>query len=217
MRALLALGIFAGLAGSAAALNYRAIDYDDGRCQPNCSSIIVATGTISAREVENLRWFMDQNSRSKRFAKVLFIHSPGGNAYGGLTLGSFLRTNGVTVIVAQATSNAFSRTAGVAQGICGSACVFVLAGGAKRIVPPGSKVAVHSARSIQGEIHDRIAGTVETMKVDKDGLTNAFATYYRNMGISPDLARLAESVPHQQVRVLSQAELSRFKLAQSKF
>mgnify|MGYP000899873408 CR=1 FL=1 len=209
----IAAAAWLGLIVPAAALSYSTVEIDDGKCRPNCASAIVATGSINGREVEDLTWFMRHSGKNKRLAKLFIIHSGGGNAYGGLSLGMYLRQAGVTVMVAQTNGEPITRTGGLGRGLCGSACVFVLAGGAKRVVPQGSVVAVHGARPVQTEVHDRMAGTVTSIKVDRDQIATAFASYYQKMGINPGLAKLAESIPHSEFRVLSPQELSKFRLA----
>lgn len=211
-----ALATWLVLSAAAQALTYKTVELDDGKCRPDCASAIVATGSIGAKEVEELRWFMRETNRSRRFAKLMLIHSPGGNAYGGLSLGAFLRQNGVTVVVAQSDGNPVTRNSGLGTGLCGSACVFVLAGGSKRVVPPGSVVAVHGARPVQTEVYDPLAQTTSRVRVDRAQVANAFARYYQTMGVSPALARLAESIPSSEFRVLSPQELSKFKLAHSR-
>lgn len=199
------------LPGGARALSYSFAPVDLPNCTPNCGEMIVATGEISGREAEEFAWFIRHSRRNRQLYKVVLIHSPGGNAYGGMSLGAMFRQAGVAVIVARPAQGGFL------PGLCGSACVFALAGGVKRVVPPGSIIAVHSARQIQTEVHDQITGTVQSTIADRSLVTRTFGDYYARMGVGRGLAALGEQTPHSDARVLSQKEIARFKLATPKF
>lgn len=216
LQAILLIGA-ALLAFPAGAMSYRLAEFDDGRCQPKCPSVIVATGHIAGNEDEEFAWFMRHSGQGKRVGKLVLIHSPGGNMAGGMRLGTLLRKNGASVMVAQGQGETLSREGGLMNGLCGSACVFVLAGGVKRIVPQGSIVAVHSAAQVQTEFHDRMTNTVQSLKADKHQVTALMADYYRRMGVKPELARLSEQIPHEDVRILTGAEASRLRLSSSRF
>lgn len=205
------LGLLLSASVQASALNYALQNVNASFCQPNCPSMIVATGTINGREAEEFAWFVRHNTGGRQVVRMMLLHSPGGNAYGGMTLGALLRQFGFTVVVAQASDG------NVRSGICTSACVFALAGGKTRIVPGGSVVGVHGARLIQSEVHDRMTGTVEKRSVDQGAVIRMFGDFYARMGVSRDLARLGETVSSEQIRVLAPNELTRFKLARTKF
>jgi len=210
---LLFFTVIAGLASlvSARALDYSFVPLDLPNCRPNCPEAIVASGDISGREGEEFGWFIRHSGRNRSVLKVVLLHSPGGNAYGGMSLGAIFRQNGFMVIVARPAPG------GYVPGICGSACVFTLAGGVKRIVPEGSVVAVHGARQIQTEVHDRMSGRVDSVQVDRSEVQRIFGDYYARMGVSRGLATLGEAIPNEQFRILSAAEIRRFKLATTKF
>jgi hypothetical protein len=210
---LLVFSAFAGLASlvSARALTYSFAPVDLPNCRPNCGEMIVASGEISGREAEEFAWFIRHSGRDRQLFKVVLLHSPGGNAYGGMSLGAVFRQAGVAVIIARPAEGGFL------PGLCGSACVFALAGGTKRVVPPGSIVAVHSARQIQTEMHDRLSGTVQSTLVDRGSVTRAFGDYYARMGVGRGLAALGEQTPHSDARILSPQEIRKFKLATPKF
>lgn len=216
-RSLPAAALCVILSAPAHALTYSFAEFDNGKCQPKCPSVIVATGNIAGNEDEELAWFLRHSGRGRAVGKLVLIHSPGGNMAGGMRLGHFLRRNGASVMVGQASGGAITRQEGLRSGICGSACVFVLAGGVKRIVPAGSVVAVHSAAPVQTEMHDRIGGTVEAIKVNRAEVTHMMGQYYQRMGVNAKLAALSESVPASEIRILTPADLSRLKLAGHRF
>lgn len=210
----LALAAFcaAGLTRPAEALTYRWVEVDTGRCQPTCPVAIAATGQIGGDDVEKLVTFFRNGPQGRKFVPVLFIHSPGGVRETALRLGRGLRSLKLTVVVAQVGDSA-SR---VGAGACNSACVYLLASGVRRVVLPGGHVGVHSPRLIQPEFHDRLTGTVTQNRFDRDGLAQADAAYYRSMGVSPDLARIAFNTPHSSVYTLSPPEMARLRLARER-
>lgn len=214
LRALKAGFVCALLApGAAPALDYRFVPLAQPGCSDDCPQVVVATGTISGRESELFSWFMRHSGRNRRIAQLLVIHSPGGNAYGGMALGTMLRKAGMTVVVARASGGAIASDRGLGQGLCGSACVFVLAGGAKRVVPTGSMVAIHRARQNRTDMHDSVSGRVQTRAIGSEEVARIFGDYYASMGVSRELARLGESTPNSGMRILTAAEMARFRLA----
>lgn len=206
--------LFAAVAAlPASALNYRLAEFDNGACQPKCPSVIVATGNIAGNEDEEFAWFMRHSTQGRTVGKLVMIHSPGGNMAGGMRLGQLLRRTGASVIVAQGRGDSIGPDGGMSTGLCGSACVLVLAGGVKRLVPQGSIVAVHGAAQVQTEFHDPVSRQVEQLRVDRSAVRTMMAAYYKRMGVNGKLADLSESVPHSDVRVLTPQELTRLKLA----
>lgn len=193
------------------AMSYAFVPIDAPHCRPQCPEAIVATGEISGREAEEFVWFVRHSGRGRAIAKMLLIHSPGGNAYGGMALGMALRQRGVTVVVAHPAEGGFG------PGFCGSACVFVLAGGTQRIVPEGSTVGVHGARQIQTEVHDPVTREVTSHRIGRGEVLRMFGDYYAQMGVGRGLARISEDVPNDQVRILTPAEITRHRLARQKF
>lgn len=217
IRMLVVVAACAAPCGPAGALSYSFAEFDNGTCQPACPSVIVATGTIAGNEDEELAWFLRHSGRGRQVGKLMMIHSPGGNMAGAMRLGAFLRHNKASVMVAQAQGGAVTPAGGIANGLCGSACVFVLAGGVKRIVPPGSVVAVHGAALVQTEIHDPLTGTVTPLRVDRDEAARLMGQYYRRMGVSAKLAAMSEKIPHAEFRVLTPAEMAKLGLARTRF
>lgn len=212
---IMAMGLLAG--APASAMSYRLTEFDTGACKPSCPSVIVATGTIAGNEDEEFAWFMRHSTGGRTVGKLVMIHSPGGNMAGGMRLGLLLRRTGASVIVARGTGEKISQQTGLANGVCGSACVLVLAGGAKRIVPNGSVVAVHGAAQVQTEVHDPVTRSVERLQLDRSEMTTMMADYYRRMGVNGKLAEISEQVPHSDMRILTPQELKRLKLVTTRF
>jgi hypothetical protein len=105
------------------------------------------------------------------------------------------------------------RDGSIGRGFCGSACVFVLMGGRTRTVAPGSTVAVHSPRRVAASIDPEAVGSTELASGFRDQVLQGLTDYARGMGVDPALIRLSMTVPHHSRRVLTAAEIRRFRLA----
>ena len=214
MRLLLALTLsLVALSGSASAMTYRLARFDDGRCVERCPQAIVAEGTVQVDEPRRLAAFAARaGAATGTVPSTLLLHSPGGNLAGALRLGYGLRKLGLRTVVARV-----GRGPGggprLGTGVCASACVLVLMGGQERLVPAGSRVAVHAAKRAGGLTRDILgSGTIDP-QVDEGSVLGLLHRYARDMGVDPALMSLAQSVPHESARLLSPAEISRFRLA----
>jgi hypothetical protein len=98
-------------------------------------------------------------------------------------------------------------------GMCNSACVLVLAGGAQRSVPPWVRLGVHAIG-------------IDLGKTDIRGPLLAAATrsanariveFLRDMGIPKALFDASNAIPHESTRFLQRDELARFGLDTREF
>lgn len=207
MRALIAACLFAALAGisDASAMTYRAVAIDDGTCGDSCPAAVMATGPIEVDEHARFARFI-AGVDTRNLAPLLVLHSPGGNVAGSIRLGFLARRLGIRMLVGRLTAQ------GVAPGTCASACVYVFMGGAERRLVPGSRLAVHAARSIGITQRDILgAGTIDAQSVP-GSFDAAMREYAQTMGVSPALIDLASSVPHETAHVLTPSEISSFRL-----
>jgi hypothetical protein len=108
----------------------------------------------------------------------LVINSPGGSVFEARKLGRYLRTMGLRTAVDQA---------------CTSACIDVLAGGAERYVTPGAKLGIHQSK-VPRRFSSHEGGQLY--------VADAFL-YLREMGIDPDVAIAAASVPNNKILLIS--------------
>jgi hypothetical protein len=129
-------------------------------CGPGCREWIAAEGKIDAGAAQRLRRLLAKLGRAR---PPIYLHSPGGSIAGGLELGRLIRDQKLEVSVAhpvplgcdrdkppEKSCEAQKRSA---QGLeaefdptiamCNSACVYVLAGGSVRLVPPMVKLGIH--------------------------------------------------------------------------
>jgi hypothetical protein len=203
----LAVVLFAVSAEAAYALSYRLAVLDDGRCGRRCPKAIVGTGEISSKELEQFIAFLSGLGRSTPIPHDFAIDSKGGNLGGAMKLGLALRQIGVRAVAGTVVDGK------IRKGFCGSACVFVLMGGETRSVAAGSVVAIHSPRRIE------LAGVPEDDSENgpeaRQRIVKALTEYVRVMGIDPALITLAMSIPPESRRILTQAEIKRFRLSTS--
>jgi hypothetical protein len=187
------------LGGPAGAMSYHLVDV---RGQP----AIFAHGRIELDETERFLAFLQRMNGP--VPGNLIVHSPGGNLRGAVSLGLTLRRVGATVVVASA--RALDREAyriALRPGTCASACVYMLMGGRSRVVTSGSRLVVHQARRV-GDTSDIRGGYDPRLAAVNDAL----ARYAIDMGIDPRVIAIADSVPHESGRILTNAEIRRFRL-----
>jgi hypothetical protein len=133
---------------------------DADACGRGCNEWIVAEGKIDPGAAQRFRRLL-----AKLGHRILpvFFHSPGGSVAGSIELGRLIRDQKLEVSVAhtiplrcdldkplekpcealkrsgQELASEFDPT----LAMCNSACVYALAGGTVRFVPPGVKLGIH--------------------------------------------------------------------------
>jgi hypothetical protein len=187
-------------------MSFRLVPFHDARCTTDCLQIIEAKGEIRFDSAEGFLAFA--RNLPGRVSATLIVDSPGGNLGGAIKLGFVLRRLGATVIVGRVGESA-TRIWG---GSCASACPFLLMGGRRRYVPDGSRVGVHAMADIPGQRDLDGPGTIAP-KVSNDQAAGVLRSYVRSMGVDPRIVALAQGTPHDSIRVLSPAEIARFRLA----
>jgi hypothetical protein len=208
MRAVLAAFLLlAGLAAaeSADAMTYRAVPIDDGTCGSACPAAIMATGAIEVDEHQRFARFVASVDRS-RLSNVLVVSSPGGNVAGSLRLGFLVRRLGMRTLVGRIAPG------GIGPGTCASACVYLFMAGAERRIVPGSRLAVHAARSVGISQRDIVGGGTIDAQIRPGAFEEAMREYAQVMGVSPALIDLASRIPHESAHILSPTELTQFRL-----
>ena len=207
-------------------------------CEPQCPQWIAAQGRIvpgTAKKFEKvLRDFGDRKL-------PIFIDSMGGSLVDAFAIGRLIRAKDLAVAVTATTFSPCApgelacrktKTGGELHGLaqphmskCASACVFILAGGTRRLVGQGAAVGVHQGIKIQRMYlvskqrgNDGSIKTTKTLtwegKSPVDRKTNADTRkYLAEMGMSDVLMSLIESTPHESIRRLEAWELQATRLA----
>jgi hypothetical protein len=222
-----------------------------GECGAACPQWIAAQGEITA-------------GTPARFAKVLrqmgtrrlpvILNSPGGSISASLAIGRMIRKNGLDVAIgrtsiagcpplassckaAKAQEGVYGGTASTGAAYCNSACHLVLAAGRQRLVPAGSSVGVHQARTVwtreivtYRERYRIVAGKkhvidrrVVSRKPAKSKVTYGYDkslrrtlnAYYKAMGVDPAVLGEAEKASFKDINFLSSADLDRLRLRTS--
>lgn len=192
----------------------------------HCPRAMIAEGEITGDAPQRFQRFLQGEMRIPGLHALLFINSPGGNVESALKLGSMLHQAGASAVVGRpAVENGrIANTAAkrqrpmmnVAPGQCASACVYTLMGAKRRVVPQGARLGVHrmSARLVA---LDPAGGKPENNRIFAgEEEIRALRSYAASVGGSQDLITLAESVPHDRIRVLTETEIRRFRLGQPK-
>lgn len=218
-------------------------------CEPTCAEWIAAQGRIDAGSIGKFKKVLKQLGKNKL---PVFINSSGGTVDGGLAIGRLIRANGLDVAVSKtefavcAPNDPACRKAkskGVMSGLpksqlskCASACVFVLAGGTRRLASERTFVGVHQFTSYRSKVlrtyrieppklwggparprkilisEKFISGkTVQTPAKDK--VYENVRKYFAEMGVGDGVMRLLMSAPPNSIHWLTRAELVSTKLA----
>ncbi len=206
MAALSACGLCLASAHAANAMSFSLVQMGGENCQPDCQSVIVASGEIELNSGEAFVRFIKSDVMGQKVASLIMMSSPGGNVVGSIKLGIAVRQLGFSIIVGQVRSGSF------VTARCYSACAYTLAGGRSRIVPEGSEVGVHKAWTATTGQQDRVGGGTIDAQVRTEGFTPVLARYLQMMGVSGQLMALADGTPSTSIRVLSRTELSKLRV-----
>jgi hypothetical protein len=196
-------------------------------CGPGCDGWIAADGKIDLDAAQRLRKVLTKLGQRK--APPLFLHSAGGSVLGAIALGRLIRRHNITVSVARTTPvecphdpqpnnkacESLKRSGrdlvaelDTSRGICNSACVLVLAGGAVRSVPPWVKLGVHAIGFDLTKTPLRGPALAEATRAANASIVE----YLHDMGIPKALFDASNAVPHESPRFLHRDELARFGL-----
>jgi hypothetical protein len=207
-------------------------------CEPECPQWISAQGRIVVGSAAKFRKIVREVGDRKL---PIFIDSLGGSLIDGLAMGRLIRSKDLPVVVTATTFSPCTpkdtacrkaKTGGELRGLaqpqmskCVSACVFVLAGGTRRLVGHGAIVAVHQGVKIQRTylVTNRRAddGSIKTQKTltweGKSALDRRTDEDVRRhldeMGIHYTLMSMIDATPHESIRVLAPWELKETRIA----
>jgi len=162
-------------------------------CSPKACVLIVKERITSA-DVTVVKEALDRTQGSGRF--VLMLDSEGGDVAAAIEIGRLVRRWSDSVAVVSLNSKCFS------------ACVFVLAGALHRTVH--GKVGIHRPFGTAAK-----AGTYDTTQKDFRILEQSAKKFLQDVNIPASLFDEMMSVPPQKIRVLNEAELTRFGIGQN--
>jgi hypothetical protein len=145
------------------------------------------------------------------------LDSKGGSVHGAMALGRTIRALGLTTTVGRikevASNDGQRRGVLLPRGECQSMCAFVVLGGARRFVPPESRVLVHQIWL--GDRRDDAAAAQysaeDLVLVQRD--IGRLVQYTSEMGGGTELIEVALRIPPwEPMRALSRDELRRTRL-----
>lgn len=182
-------------------------------CGAKCRTWVSATGTITAETVRDFSEFA--RSYDLRGA-TLALDSGGGSVHGAMALGREIRRLGMTTTVGKTVELPArpgldgARASLSPRADCESMCVFVLLGGAKRIVPEQARLMVHQIW-LGDRRDDAVAATYsaeDLVLVQRD--IGKLARYTIEMGGSIDFLELSLRIPPwEPMRALTREEIAR--------
>jgi hypothetical protein len=213
------LSVFAGTprADDTSAPSMRFARFQEGPgdvCVGTCRTFIQAAGMISAETPRDFEMFIrGQDLRGATFV----LDSKGGSVHGAMALGRTIRALGLTTTVGRikevASNDGQRRGVLLPRGECQSMCAFVVLGGARRFVPPESRVLVHQIWL--GDRRDDAAAAQysaeDLVLVQRD--IGRLVQYTSEMGGGTELIEVALRIPPwEPMRALSRDELRRTRL-----
>lgn len=200
-------------ARAAEPMTFRLLPLEDASgCGNQCAQAIVADGEITNSTPQEFLSFVSQNLQGNVRA-VVFLNSPGGRVVASMELGQLFRKLGVAAIVARA-GQTYGGTV-LAGGHCFSACVYALMGGRKRVIPPQSKVGVHRMFQYQATLDPSGVATIYR-QYDNGRMRSMLSRYSRQMGVNSNVIENAERTSSDSLHVLSNKEITRWRLGQPK-
>ena len=195
-------------------------------CGPGCQQWIAADGKIDLEAAQRLRKVLAKLGQRRL---PLLLHSAGGSVLGAIELGRLIRRYNIEVSVARTVpaecrsdqqqpdkaceTLKHSGREVVAEldpgrGMCNSACVLVLAGGAVRSVPPWVRLGVHAIGFDLAKTPVRGPALAAATRAANARIVE----YLHDMGIPRALFDTSNAVPHESPRFLQRDELARFRL-----
>jgi hypothetical protein len=222
-------------APAVAEMSFRWVPLGDARaCGDECPRAIEAIGTIGPQTAQNFTRFVSNSEGEPRRLRVVLLHSPGGVLAEGFRLGTLFRALDMVTVVgrfvdpsALAAAGAISaedlarvrRNGGRGEravtGTCLSACVYALIGGARRVVPPASRVGVHRPHRAPPPSEPSITDRSALVAWDRADIARLQRAYLDTMGVATSLVDFEHAVSSRSIRVLTQAELRRFRIVTS--
>lgn len=203
---------------------------DANACGPGCSEWIAAEGKIDLGAADRFRRLL-RTLADRR--PPIFLHSPGGKLTEALEIGQLIRDKkfevsvGHTVPVGCATDKQSAsscearKRAGQAVEAeisptlyaCNSGCVYILAAGVVRRVPPWVKLGIHDMGVDSTSSALRGAALTMAMRLFHTRLRN----YLRTMGIDDALFSASLATPFETVRLLQRDDIVRFGMDRREF
>ncbi|HWW99416.1 hypothetical protein [Collimonas sp.] len=198
LRNLVGVSIFLCAAGAGAAAMTVHLDQMErtGAGGPDARWVMSLAGEIDAAAPARVRAAL---ARSGSAGVEVYLDSTGGDLLAGMEIGQLLRQAGANTHVGRYTAARNGQAAGVAPGVCYSACSLAFLGGVYRYAGAGSQYGVHRVSRASGPA----AGDLDTGQIVSAGI----ARYIRGMGVGQGLLDLLVQQGEHGIYLLSDAEM----------
>lgn len=197
----------------AAEMSFRLVDFGNpAKCKASCPQVIAAEGEITSDTPQAFLDFAVAHIGSGRLHAIVLMHSQGGQVVASMELGAALRAVGAAVIIARAPPGRAAVNGAVLAGRCYSACVYALMGAVTRVAPAQSRVGIHRMFMYEANRNPDSASNLSRVYAASP-LVERLAAYAQQMGVNPELVRTAETIDPDKIRILTQPEMKRWKLA----
>jgi hypothetical protein len=203
---------------------------DANACGPGCSEWIAAEGKIDGGAADRFRQLL--RKLGERRPPILF-HSPGGKVNDALELGRLIRDKKFAVSVGQTVplgcgsdkqaANACEARKRAGQAVeaelspttymCNSSCVYALAGGTVRLVPPWVKLGIHDLGVDPNSNVPRGVSLTTVMRLSHARVRS----YLRAMGIDDLLFSAAVATPFESIKLVQRDDIVRFGIDRREF
>jgi len=198
---------------------------DADACGAGCNEWIAAEGKIDAGTADRFRALLKKLKDRK---PPVYFHSPGGKIKDALELGRLFRERGFAVSVGHTiprdcdndkksdnsceaqkrSGTAIAAELSQTGAMCNSACVFALAGGAVRLVPPTVRLGIHD---IALDPDSKIPRGVPVATLLQSSHAR-IRSYLREMGIADALYAAVLATPNEKLTYLRRDDLVSFGL-----
>lgn len=176
----------------------RAMEFSAVTAVAGCSeTCVIARGYIDNETAAQFRQYATKQ-RLRPGASIV-LDSLGGSHTQGILLGEAIRKYKFNIIIGR--YDPVGNRLGPA--VCASACVYALMGGQERRVFPGSKVGVHQVRLTFEALTGQATNQAQLLMA-------LAATHLIQCGATVDVLTLALSTPPDEMRWLSEPEMTQF-------
>ena len=172
-------------------------------CSGACDPPIAAEGEITDATPNEFLAFLRENPSARHAPVLVFIDSLGGKIVAGIELGKIFRKIGVTAAVGRLAHSEGGDVAAPVSGDCFSACVYAFIGAKRRLVPRGSRIGIHRMFAYVGG----------SRQFDNGEMAAMLRRYSNMMGVSPDLIAATEQGTSETIRILTPAQIAKWRLA----
>jgi hypothetical protein len=209
-------------------------------CGEGCSEWIAAEGSFDGAAPARVQTFLKRHGARKL---PVYFSSPGGSGNAAMEIGRQFRRLGITVGVGTTIPRGCASGGDQSEGCraakrsaqavpaewrpdsrCSSACVWALAGGKARHVPPAARLGIHSPkfsvtrRYSDGRVQQLSPKEFSTLHKNKAAAHLVDTRrYLREMGIEGALLDAALKIPHESIHYLSRNDIAAYGIDRRKF